>query len=87
MSTQVKVEINRYFDDKYHGRIATGGSDEWLILSRRNFWSEWIVVSCGRGVCYKEGDSFDWFPVQVEEAYDPYGKFEVTVSRALSEQY
>jgi hypothetical protein len=80
VSKYVKVEIDRYFDDKYHGRIATGGSNEWFILSRKHFFAKWIVESCGEAVIDdRVGVPFDWFPVRVGRTYNPFGKFDVTV--------
>jgi hypothetical protein len=80
VSSRVKVEIHRYFDDKYHGRMAIESAGEWLILSRKHSFASWIVESCGDMVIYRPGESFDWFPVRVGKTYDPFGKFTVSVT-------
>lgn len=80
MGSRVKVEISRYFDDKYHGRIAIESAGEWLILCRKHPFAAWTVESCGDMVIYQPGEAFEWFPVRADKEYDPFGKFNVKVT-------
>jgi hypothetical protein len=73
---RIKVEIDRYYDDKYHGRIATG--QEVGVLVRRSILHPWRLESGDLGAMLA-GDKFTWFRLKLG-TYDPFGKFTVTVS-------
>jgi hypothetical protein len=81
LGNRVRVEINRYHIDKYHGRIATG--QEIGIFTRKSMFRPWHLESGNLGVMI-EGEKFNWFSLKLGR-YDPYGHF--TVSVILWDEY